>query len=129
VKKHLTDIQVRFGDTDMMGHLNNTSYASYAETARIDFFNSLKINLLNLILANISIDFKYQAKFDQPLIVETTVLSIGNSSIKLKQKMFSNQTLAAEVNSVVVCFNYENNQSIPVEDTMRKVLESYLLKE
>jgi len=126
VNKHLTDIQVRFSDTDMMGHLNNASYATFAEAARIEFFNSIKINLSKMILANISIDFRYQAKFDQPMVVETTILAIGNSSIKLSQKMFSNHHLAAEVTSVVVCFDYQNNQAIAVTNAMREVLESYI---
>jgi len=128
VKKHLTDIQVRFSDTDLIGHLNNASYATYAETARLEFFNALKINLSKMILANLSIDFRYQAKFDQPMVVETGVLAIGNSSIKLYQKMFSNHKLAAEVTSVVVCFDYEENQPITVTDAMREVLESYILE-
>ena len=33
---HRTDIQMRFGDTDALGHVNNASYASYAEVARLE---------------------------------------------------------------------------------------------
>lgn len=128
MNKHLTDIQLRFSDTDMMGHINNVSYATFAETARLEFFNDLKINLTQMILANLSIDFRYQAKFDQPMVVETGILSVGNSSINLYQKMFSGQELAAEVSSVGVYFDYEKNQSIPVTDAMRRVLESYLVE-
>ena len=35
-------IQVRWGDMDAMGHLNNTTYFRYFETARIDWFNALR---------------------------------------------------------------------------------------
>ena len=34
-------IPIRWGDMDAMGHLNNTSYFRYLETARIDWFHSL----------------------------------------------------------------------------------------
>jgi len=129
MKKHLTNIQVRFSDTDLIGHLNNTSYATYAETARIHFFRDTKVNLSKMILANISIDFRYQAKYHQPMVVESSILKIGNTSIKLYQKMLSADTMAAEVTSVVVCFDYTNNQPIPVPDEMRTVLENYLIKE
>ncbi len=127
MKTHLTDIQVRFSDTDLIGHINNTSYATYAETARIYFFRDMNINLSRMILANLSIDFRAQAKFDQPMQIETTVISIGNTSIKLYQKMFSEGTLAAEASSVVVCFDYTNNKAVPVSDEMRTALERYMI--
>ncbi|MDO5623086.1 MAG: acyl-CoA thioesterase [Pseudomonadota bacterium] len=36
-----TRIPVRWGDMDAMGHLNNTVYFRYMETARIDWFRSI----------------------------------------------------------------------------------------
>lgn len=126
MNKHLTNIQVRFNDTDLIGHLNNTSYATYAETARIQFFRDLKVATTRMILANLSMDFRYQAKYTDDMAVETSVMALGNSSIKLYQKMLSASNLAAEVTSVVVCFDYQNNLPIPIKDDMRKVLENYL---
>ena len=37
MQTHRTDIQLRWSDTDALGHLNNTSYASFAELGRLDF--------------------------------------------------------------------------------------------
>ncbi len=34
-------IPIRWGDMDAMGHLNNTSYFRFMETARIDWFQSI----------------------------------------------------------------------------------------
>ena len=36
-----TVIPIRWGDMDAMGHLNNTSYFRFMETARIDWFTQL----------------------------------------------------------------------------------------
>ena len=49
-KVHRTDIQVRFGDTDALGHVNNASFAAYAELARLDFFPSRSL-ILTLFFA------------------------------------------------------------------------------
>lgn len=38
---HVTPIQVRFGDTDRFGHINNASFATYSESARIELITSL----------------------------------------------------------------------------------------
>ena len=38
---HEMRIPIRWGDLDAMGHLNNTTYFRYLETARIDWITSL----------------------------------------------------------------------------------------
>ena len=70
---HRTDIQVRFNDTDALGHLNNTSYALYAEHARITFFQDVGGSVGSLILAHLSLDFRQQVKFGDNVAVETWV--------------------------------------------------------
>ena len=40
--KHLTDIQIRFNDIDMLGHLNNTMYFSYFDIGKADYFNAIR---------------------------------------------------------------------------------------
>ena len=37
------NIPIRWGDMDAMGHVNNTVYFRYLETARIDWFTSLGV--------------------------------------------------------------------------------------
>ena len=38
---HHTELQMRFSDTDALGHVNNIAFASYAETGRVDFLKRL----------------------------------------------------------------------------------------
>lgn len=42
-KVHEMIIPIRWGDMDAMGHVNNTVYFRYLETARIDWFTSLGV--------------------------------------------------------------------------------------
>jgi len=41
---HAMDISIRWGDMDAMGHVNNTVYFRYLETARIDWMCSIGCN-------------------------------------------------------------------------------------
>ncbi|MBC7170885.1 MAG: hypothetical protein H5U40_00570, partial [Polyangiaceae bacterium] len=34
--------QVRFSDTDMMGHISSMSYAAWAEVGRAEFFEAMR---------------------------------------------------------------------------------------
>lgn len=121
-----TDIQVRFNDTDMLGHLNNTAYALYAEQARVEFFRSLGMGRITLILAHISLDFRKQVTFGDKVYVETKVGKVGNSSVTLLQNVFANGDIAAEVKSVVVLFDYQAQKSKAISDELREKLEAYL---
>ena len=38
---HFIDVQVRWGDADALGHINNTLYGRYYECSRLDYFESL----------------------------------------------------------------------------------------
>ena len=41
---HTMDISIRWGDMDAMGHVNNTVYFRYLETARIEWMRSVGCN-------------------------------------------------------------------------------------
>jgi acyl-CoA thioester hydrolase len=120
-----TNIQVRFNDTDALAHLNNTSFALYAEQARVDFFRSLGMGKIALILAHISLDFRKQVKFDDRVHVETNVVKLGNTSVTLSQTIFSNGELATEVVSVVVLFDYDAQKPKAISDELRVQLQNY----
>jgi acyl-CoA thioester hydrolase len=121
-----TDIQVRFNDTDMLGHLNNTAYALYVEQARVDFFRSLGMARITLILAHISLDFRKQVAFGDKVRVETNVSKVGNSSVTLSQAVYANNEVAAETKSVVVLFDYEAQKPKTIPAELRTRLEDYL---
>jgi acyl-CoA thioester hydrolase len=82
---HRTDIQVRFGDTDALGHVNNASFASFAELARLDFLTRFGGSVRSLILASLYIDFRRQVAFTDEVYVETVVEKLGTSSVTLAQ--------------------------------------------
>lgn len=123
---HRLEIQVRFGDTDAMGHLNNTSFAYYAEVGRLDFFAAFGEAVRSLILAHLAIDFRRQVRFGEAVTVETQVERLGRSSVTLRQRVLAGGTLAADVRSVVVYFDYANAASKEIPDALRAVLAPYV---
>ncbi len=121
-----TDIQVRFADTDALGHLNNTAYSFYAEHARLEFFSDLGAEVAGLILARIALDFRRQVRFREAVYVLTKVERVGNSSVTLAQEVYAEGKLAADVSSVVVLFDYEAGRSKRIPGELRGRLEAHL---
>lgn len=89
--KFSVPVTVRFSETDMYGHLNNTVPIAYFEYARIEFFkhHGLMSDWLNpegeaiIVVADVQCDYIRQAFFDEQLRIFVKVASIGNSSVDI----------------------------------------------
>jgi acyl-CoA thioester hydrolase len=130
MEAHRTPIDVRFADTDMFGHVNNAAFATYVETARLDFFRDLLGGTLEqpggeaggIILARLAIDFRRQLLFGATAEVTTVVERVGRTSIALKQEVLSEGQVVAEASSVVVAYDYERQCPIEVPEGVRRRL-------
>lgn len=125
-RTHRTDIQLRFGDTDALGHVNNAAYAQYAELARLDFLRRLGRPVSSLILARLAIDFRRQVDFTEAVHVESWVERLGRTSFGLRHAVYAAGELAAEIESVVVVFDYDAGRSMAIPDALRDALAPYL---
>ncbi|MFB5166015.1 acyl-CoA thioesterase [Geobacillus sp. NFOSA3] len=132
---HTTTVNIRFCETDALGHVSNTSYFIYLEEARIRMFEELgygsDIKEWRFILASTKCDFINQAFFGQRLKIETNVSKIGNKSFQLVHRILDEKTgtLIALGESTVVYFNFETQKSEPIPDDLRKQLEQYTVPE
>ena len=84
-------IKVRFSETDMFGHMNNTVPFTYFEEARIEFFKSLGFmqewtnteNETIPVVADLQCDYLKQVYFDEYIRIYVKAASIGRSSVDL----------------------------------------------
>ncbi|CAA9301239.1 MAG: hypothetical protein AVDCRST_MAG11-850 [uncultured Gemmatimonadaceae bacterium] len=123
---HRTPIQMRFSDTDALGHVNNGSFAVYAETARLALLGELGESFRSLILAHLSVDFRRQVHFGERVEVETEVTKLGTTSVTLQQVVRANGEPAAEVRSVVVLFDYATQRPRPLPSDAREQLAPFM---
>ncbi|MFC0270679.1 acyl-CoA thioesterase [Metabacillus herbersteinensis] len=129
-----TSVRVRFGETDALGHVNNTSYFIYLEDARVQFFEklgySMDSNNWQFILASTKCDFVGQAYFNQRLRTTTSVSKIGTKSFTLEHSIIDEKTenIIATANAVIVYFNFETQKSEAIPETLRESLESHFCK-
>jgi hypothetical protein len=76
-RRHVHEFHVRFGDIDVLGHVNNCRYLTYLEDARISMFRLDLIRegrepLKGLVVARHEIDYKRPLLFGpDPVRVET----------------------------------------------------------
>ncbi len=123
LRENLTAVQVRFGDSDALGHINNASLVIYAEIGRLAFFSQFPDFVQSLILARITADYRKQVTLEHRVSVYTAVERVGTSSITLRQEIRANDEMAVECTSVVVHFDYATQRSSPLPEHIRHALE------
>lgn len=118
------EIQVRFADCDMMGHVNNAVYLSYFEQARMHYFNQMvgsewDWKKQGIILVRNEVDYlKPIFLHDSPKIY-VSLVEIGNTSFTLAYDVVVNGESVSEGVSTLVCFDFELNKPVPVYEEMK----------
>ncbi len=75
--RHLTEVQTRFNDFDMLGHLNNSVYFQFMDLAKVRYFEAAKSAPLDMsgiavVIVNINVSFFSPSLPDEPLAVATS---------------------------------------------------------
>lgn len=122
---HWTQDTVRFSDTDMMGHVNNTAYAAYCESGRVSFNRWLIPGFVggHGMVARLAINYLGETKFPNVMYIGTGVAHIGTTSYTLAQGLFIGDDCVATAEGVLVRINRETRRPVPLPDDMRAALE------
>jgi acyl-CoA thioester hydrolase len=123
---HHTRVQMRFADTDALGHVNNGSFVVYAENGRLEFLRDVGCDVQSLILAHLALDFRRQVSFGQAIVVDSWVEKVGTTSVTLRQLVRADGEVAADVRSVAVCFDYAAQRPTPWAPAVREALGKYV---
>ena len=110
--------RVRFRDCDPMGHVNNAVYSTYLEQARIGVLGGLD----PFILARVEIDFRAELRAGEEVEVASRCSRVGTKSFDLEHVIRADGRVVAEARSVLVGYDYEAGQSVPITDTTRRRL-------
>lgn len=131
---HKSSIHIRFSDIDTFGHVNNATYLTYFEEARVRFFNdvvdwSYDWSKEGVILARAEVDYILPVHFKDEVTVYTFCSRMGTKSFDLSYQMIKfvdgKEILLASATTVMVAFDYKAHQSIPVPEEWKEGLKKY----
>src|SRR5512139_323042 len=78
--------QVRFSDTDALGHISSMSYAAWGEVGRGDFFAAIgESDTPWFVLVHLELDFHSEGHFGDPFTMVTRATRLGTKSLTLEQ--------------------------------------------
>lgn len=128
------EVKVRFSETDLFGHMNNTVPFVYFEQARILLFKKVGF-IKNLkrtaettipVVADLQCDFFSQVYFDESLKIYVKVKKVGNSSADLHYMgTREDGSICFTGRSAIVQIHKETGKSLPWDNDIRQKLLSY----
>jgi acyl-CoA thioester hydrolase len=119
----------------MMGHVNNATFLSYIELARLKYFDDVIgggrdwTKQDGLILARIEIDFRMPVFFGDTVAVHTRCSRLGNKSFdlawKVMRELSPSTEIVAEGTAVLACYDYLRKESILIPQERRAAIEAF----
>lgn len=126
-------ITVRFADLDAQGHVNNATYLTFLESARMGYYEHIGIWRPELglntgmVVAHIDIDYLAPVLFGQQIQVGLRLARLGHKSFTLEFLIESipDKRPHATGTSVLVAYDSQNEKSMPLPADWRKNLVAY----
>jgi acyl-CoA thioester hydrolase len=132
MQKHITNIQHRFNDFDILGHVNNAVYQHYFDVAKLAYFNSVLKeeaigNNYTLVLAHVSIDYMVPIEHNNQTQISSQVSEIGNKSLTMVQEILNKNTSNrhAACKSVLVCYDIKKKETCPIPQVWKDSIKTF----
>lgn len=126
-------IEVRYGDLDPQGHVNNAKILTYMEQGRIFYLKQLKLweggSFLDMgiILADVQITFRKAIQFGDTIRIGVRMSRLGNKSMTCEYRLEDahNESEFATGTSVLVAYDYYAKRSVPIPEAWRKAVQQF----
>lgn len=126
-------IEVRYGDLDPQGHVNNAKFLTYIEQARVSYVHHLGLwdggsfFDIGFILADLHISYKQPIHFGVKVHVGVRVSKLGNKSLVMEYilKDSVDRDVLATAESIQVAYDYHTQQTIVIPEIWRKTITAF----
>ena len=129
--RHRTRLEVRLGDLDPFGHVNNAVIATYVEQGRVLYLRDVLgtgVDPVSMpfILARLEIDYLSQVLFSDAVEVGSRVDWIGRTSVGMSHLLVNQDGRElARSDAVLVAFDYSIEKPMPVPDDWRATMVAH----
>jgi acyl-CoA thioester hydrolase len=113
---------IRWGDMDALGHVNNCVYFQFCEDGRIAYFEGLGLERLRTRptdgpgMVQAGLNFRRQLKYPGTVRIETHCTAVGSKSFTLSYTIFdgADGAVSADGSSVCVWVDYAAGKAMPL---------------
>ena len=119
---HEKEVHVAWGDMDALGHVNNVRYFDYFQQARIDWLETLKLDLQQTtgpVVIHIACTFLKPVVYPATLLLRSSLHGFGRSSLMMDHDLYQGEQLMAQGTCKLVWVDYQKNKPIPFPKEIR----------
>lgn len=123
-------LQVRFAETDLMGVVHHANYLLYCEAARVDWLHKRGVSYdswvrhgIHLPVVETRLRFKQAARFDEILVVRTTVAELTRVTVRFRYRIVRGEALLCDAETLLACVG-EDLKLKRMPPDVRRVFES-----
>jgi len=124
-------VRIYFEDTDSGGVVYHSNYLKFMERARTEWLRSVHLNQADLkkrdkimfVVANVNIDYKKAARFNDELDIETSIDKIGASRVDLTQNIMKNSDLYTSAKVNIACIHSETFKPQRIPKLIKQQME------
>ena len=127
-------VEVRYGDLDPQGHVNNAKHLTYFEQARIAYMIELRLFTkdqsfmeIGIILADVHITYLAPVYFGEQIKVGVHAAKLGNKSMTWDQNIVDAKTgkELAKGEVVMVTYDYKEEKTINLPHEWREKIKAF----
>jgi len=124
-------IETRFGDLDVLHHVNNVAMASLFQEARVRSYHQIRAQVPEwtggIVVASLSIAYLREALYPAAMTSGFAILEAGRTSFKVAQALFQDGACVSTAD-VVQVYRGEDGASAPLPEKLRAHLLSLALR-
>ncbi|MCH2076453.1 MAG: acyl-CoA thioesterase [Rhodobacteraceae bacterium] len=119
--------QVRFGELDVLAHVNNASYLAWFENVRIHYFREYGVNdyagsLPRIVLRTVGLEFLAEVKLHDVYVVTARTVSFRTTSWAMEYGVWTEAGLTTKGTAVLVNLNAQG-QKEPLPDRWKDAFQ------
>tara|TARA_Y100001934_G_C12049057_1_gene629860 strand:+ start:391 stop:726 length:336 start_codon:yes stop_codon:yes gene_type:complete len=106
---------------DSMGHINNSVYLSYYESARVDMFKQCNFKQIPFIVVAAKINYLKQLHHPTKLYIGNRISKIGKTSFDITSAIFCKNDDTAFSTALITCvsYDYKKEKATPVPKVIK----------
>jgi len=127
-------VEVRYGDLDPQGHVNNSKHLTYFEQARIAYWINLGLFSkdqsfmeIGVILADVHLTYLEPIYYGQNIKVGVRIAKLGNKSMTCEQNIMDADTgkELAKGEVIIVTYDYKTEKTTSIPQKWREKITEF----
>jgi acyl-CoA thioester hydrolase len=115
---HRVTDNIRFGDLDPQGHVNQAMFLTYFETGRVAMFRNKDLGIgvpgLTFVMVRMEVDYIKELHWPGAIEIGTGVAIFGRSSFKVSQAIVRDGVCASAGQATLVCMDIKTRKATPL---------------